>query len=60
MSYGNLTIDFGILHTIEMDIAIASSKIPEVDAALRETEKHLQAAQVSLKTVFTFRPKMEE
>lgn len=51
---------YGALHTIEMELIASRTIFPEVESALQETTKHIQAAQASLKTALTFRPKEEE
>lgn len=51
---------YGFLHSAEMEVTICHSIIPEIESALQETTRHLQAAQASLKTALTFKPEKEE
>ncbi len=55
MMSSHVMIDvYGHLSSAEMEIASSHSNIPEIELALRETVKHLQAAQISLRTAIVY------
>ena len=51
---------YGMLASIEMEIATSHSKKPAVEAALREAEQHVVNAQASLRAALMHKGNMEE